>query len=79
MDFGWHDHPTAAVKAYGTATTTASTSRRIYKQSKQPLVVYAAGMKAMGADKIPVSWPHDGLQHDKSSASRSRSSTAIKV
>jgi phage terminase large subunit-like protein len=67
MDFGWHDHPTAAVKAVWDRDNDCVHITGIYKQSKQPLVVYAAGMKAMGADKIPVSWPHDGLQHDKSS------------
>jgi len=65
MDFGWHDHPTAAVKAAWDRDNDCVHLTAVYKQSKQPLVVYAAGIKAMGDH--PVAWPHDGLMHDKSS------------
>lgn len=67
MDFGWHDHPTAALKAAWDRDNDCVHIMACFKQSKQPLAVYAAGIKALGGDKIPVSWPHDGLQHDKSS------------
>ncbi len=65
MDFGWSDHPTAAVKLAWDRDNDCVHIVAIYKQSKQPLAVYAAGIKAMGDH--PVAWPHDGLQHDKSS------------
>jgi phage terminase large subunit-like protein len=67
MDFGWHDHPTAAVKAAWDRDNDCVHITALYKQSKQPLAVYAAGIVALGGNTIPVSWPHDGLQHDKSS------------
>jgi hypothetical protein len=64
MDFGWQQHPTAAVKGAwdqeGVLHLTAA-----YRQSGQPLPVYASAIREMG--KHPVAWPHDGLQHDKSS------------
>lgn len=65
MDFGWHDHPTAAVKGAWDRDNDCLHLTGIYKQSKQPLAVYAAGVKALG--DLPVAWPHDGLMHDKSS------------
>jgi phage terminase large subunit-like protein len=68
MDFGWHDHPTAAVKAAWDRDNDCVHITAVYKQSKQPLVVYAAGIKAMGDH--PVAWPHDGLMHDKSSGAQ---------
>jgi hypothetical protein len=38
----------------------------VYKLAQATPVVHAAAMKARGA-KIPMAWPHDGLQHDKGS------------
>lgn len=67
MDFGWHDHPTAAVRLAWDRDTDTVHITRAFKQSKQTLATYAAGVKALGGDVLPVSWPHDGLQHDKSS------------
>jgi hypothetical protein len=65
MDFGWHDHPTAAVKLAHDKDTDVVHIVSCYRQSGQPLPVYATAIKAMGS--LPVAWPHDGLQHDKSS------------
>lgn len=65
MDFGWQDHPTAAVKLAWDKAADVVHITSAYRQSGQPLPVYATAIKAMG--KLPVAWPHDGLQHDKSS------------
>lgn len=66
MDFGWHDHPTAAVKLAWDRDNDCVHITAIYKQAKETLATYAAGIKALG--DLPVAWPHDGLMHDKSSA-----------
>jgi phage terminase large subunit-like protein len=64
MDFGWQDHPTAAVKmAWDPDDVCHIVSA--YRQKSQPLPVYAAAIKALG--NHPIAWPHDGLMHDKSS------------
>ncbi len=68
MDFGWHDHPTAGVRMAWDRDTHTVHITRLYKRSKETLATYAAGIKAIGGDELPVAWPHDGLQHDKSSA-----------
>lgn len=68
MDFGWSDHPTAALRAAWDRDTDCVHITRVYKRSKETLATYAAGIKALGGDRLPVAWPHDGLQHDKSSA-----------
>jgi len=67
MDFGWHDHPTAAVRGAWDRDTDCVHITAIYKQSKETLATYAAGIKALG-EGLPVAWPHDGLMHDKSSS-----------
>jgi phage terminase large subunit-like protein len=65
MDFGWQQHPTAAVKMAWEKEADVVHIVSAYRQSGQPLPVYAAAIKAMG--KHPIAWPHDGLIHDKSS------------
>lgn len=65
MDFGWQQHPTAAVKGAWDVANDIVHITAAYRQSGQPLPVYASAIKAMG--KFSVAWPHDGLQHDKSS------------
>lgn len=65
MDFGWQQHPTAAVKIAHDLQNDIVHITGAYRQSGQPLPVYASAIRAMG--KHPVAWPHDGLQHDKSS------------
>ena len=65
MDFGWQDHPTAAVKMAWDQVADVVHITAAYRQSGQPLPVYATAIKAMG--NLPVAWPHDGLMHDKSS------------
>lgn len=63
LDFGW-DHPTAAVWAAWDRDTDTIHLYDIYRVSEQPVIVHAAAIKSRGA-WIPVSWPHDGLQHEK--------------
>ncbi len=65
MDFGWQDHPTAAVKMAHDVSNDVVHITSAYRQSGQPLPVYASAIKSMG--RLPVAWPHDGLMHDKSS------------
>ena len=65
MDFGWQQHPTAAVKGAWDVANDIVHITAAYRQSGQPLPVYATAIKAMG--NLQVAWPHDGLQHDKSS------------
>ena len=65
MDFGWHDHPTAAIRLAHDVNSDVVHITACYRQSEQPLPVYASAIRALG--KLPVAWPHDGLQFDKSS------------
>lgn len=65
MDFGWQGHPTAAVKGVWDEEADVLHIVSAYRQSGQPLPVYATAIKALG--NHPVAWPHDGLQHDKAS------------
>jgi phage terminase large subunit-like protein len=46
VDFGWHDHPTAAVKGCWDRDNDCVHITAIYKQAKQTLPTYAAGIKA---------------------------------
>lgn len=63
LDYGW-DHPTAAVWMALDRDTDTIHVYDCYRVSEQPIAVHAAAVRARGA-WIPVSWPHDGLQHDK--------------
>lgn len=65
IDFGW-DHPTAAAWLAWDRDSDAIHIYDVYRRSKETPAVHAAAIKARG-DWIPVSWPHDGLQHDKGS------------
>lgn len=65
MDFGW-DHPTAAVWIAWDRDTDCVHVYDEYRQLEAIPAIHAATMRAKG-DWIPVSWPHDGLQHDKGS------------
>lgn len=65
IDFGW-DHPTAAVNcAWDRDSDTFYVCKEYRKREATP-VIHAAAIKPWG-DWVPVSWPHDGLQHDKGS------------
>lgn len=65
IDFGW-DHPTAAVKLAWDRDADCLYVVNEYAQREATPVVHAAAVNAWGK-WIPVSWPHDGLQHDKQS------------
>lgn len=65
LDFGW-DHPTATIWLTHDADTDTLYLTDCYRVRQQTPIVHAAAIKARGA-KIPVAWPHDGLQHDKGS------------
>lgn len=65
LDFGW-DHPTAAVWITYDADSDTVYVTDCYRVREQTPIIHAAAIKARGA-KIPVAWPHDGLQHDKGS------------
>lgn len=65
LDIGW-DHPTAAVWLTWDADTDTVYVTDCYRVRQQTPIIHAAAIKARGA-KIPVAWPHDGMQHDKGS------------
>lgn len=65
LDIGW-DHPTAAVWLAWDRDTDTIHIYDCYRAKEQTPIVHAAAIKARGK-WIPVSWPHDGLQHDKGS------------
>lgn len=65
IDFGWNHPFAAAWLAYDADTDTIYVTD-CYKVREATPIIHAATIKAKG-DWIPVSWPHDGLQHDKGS------------
>lgn len=65
LDIGW-DHPTAAVWMAWDRDTDTLHIYDCYRQKEQTPIMHAAALKSRGV-WIPVSWPHDGLQHDKGS------------
>lgn len=65
IDFGW-DHPTAASRLAWDRDNDVLYVVGEYAQRESTPVIHAAAIKAWG-DWLPVSWPHDGLQHDKQS------------
>ena len=65
LDFGW-DHPTAAVWLAFDRDTDTIYVYDTYRVSKESVAVHAAALRGKG-EWIPVSFPHDGLQHDKGS------------
>lgn len=64
IDFGW-DHPTAAAWLAWDRDTDIVHVYDVYRVREETAVVHAAAIKARG-DWIPVAWPHDGLQTEKS-------------
>jgi phage terminase large subunit-like protein len=63
LDFGW-DHPTATVWIAHDVDTDTVHLYDAYRMREATPIIHAATIRAKG-DWIPVSWPHDGLQHDK--------------
>lgn len=64
MDFGW-DHPTAASWLAWDRDTDTVYVFDTHRLSEATPDVHAAAIRRRG-EWIPVAWPHDGLQHDKS-------------
>jgi len=65
IDFGW-EHPTAVVWMAWDRDNDCIYVYNCYRQNHVTPAVVAATIRAK-RDWIPVSWPHDGLQHDKGS------------
>ena len=65
LDFGW-DHPTAAIEMVWDKDGKRVIVTKAYRKREATPIIHAAALKAWG-DWIPVSWPRDGLAHDKGS------------
>jgi hypothetical protein len=65
VDFGW-DHPFAATRCAWDRDNDVFYIINEYRQREASPIIHAASIKPWG-EWIPVSWPHDGLQHDKGS------------
>jgi terminase large subunit-like protein len=65
MDFGW-DHPFAAIKMAWDRDSDIVHIVQTYRIRNETPVIHAAHLRPWG-EKLPWSWPHDGLQHDKGS------------
>jgi phage terminase large subunit-like protein len=65
IDFGW-DHPTAVVWMAWDRDNDCIYVYNLFRENKVTPIEVAAAMRNKGL-WIPVSWPHDGLQHDKGS------------
>lgn len=65
LDFGW-DHPFAACRCAWDRDNDIFYVIGEYRQSQATPIIHAASIRPWGT-WIPVSWPHDGLQHDKGS------------
>lgn len=63
MDFGY-DHPTAAVWIAYDPDTDVAYLYDAYRQREASPAIHSVAIRTRGA-WIPVSWPHDGYQHDK--------------
>ena len=70
MDFGW-DHPQAHIQLAIDPDSARIYVTQAWKASKkQPFEAWESVKH--WAKKIPTSWPHDGLQHEKGSAKQQR-------
>lgn len=65
IDFGW-DHPFAAVRMAWDRDADCLYVTAGYRQRETTPAIHATAIRGWGA-WIPVAWPHDGLQHDKTS------------
>ena len=65
VDFGW-DHPFAATRCAWDRDPDIFYVTAAYRQKEAVPAIHAASVRPWGT-WIPVSWPHDGLQHDKGS------------
>ena len=65
LDFGW-DHPTAAVKLAWDRDKDVVYVVSDYRARTTTPVLHVAALKPWG-ERLIWAWPHDGLQHDKTS------------
>ncbi len=65
LDFGW-DHPTAAAKLAWDRDNDVVYVTQAYKRREATPLIHAGALKPWG-EWLPWAWPHDGLQHDKTS------------
>lgn len=65
IDFGW-SHPFAASWIAIDPDSDVYYIYDCYRQSEATPAIHAAAMRGRG-QWIPISWPHDGMQHDKGS------------
>jgi hypothetical protein len=65
IDFGW-DHPFGAAKIAWDRDADVIYVTACYRERQATPPIHAAAIRPWG-ERIPVAWPHDGLQHDKSS------------
>jgi hypothetical protein len=63
MDFGW-DHPQAHIQMYEDRDNNRFYVTRAWK-CREKSANEAWGVVKEWGEKIPVAWPHDGLQHEK--------------
>lgn len=73
-DFGW-DHPQAWVKCAVDRDNDAFYVLDAWKESQMTPVLAAARVRQWG-EWLPISWPHDGLAHDKGSGKQLRAQYA---
>lgn len=67
LDFGWGDHPTAgAFIAYDSEADIIYLYDG-YRSKETGIATHASALRNRSRGKIRFSWPHDGLQKDKSS------------
>jgi phage terminase large subunit-like protein len=64
VDFGW-DHPFAACSLAWDRDADVVYVTKVYRQREATPIIHAAAIKPWG-DWIPIAWPHDGLNHEKS-------------
>lgn len=65
IDFGW-DHPTAGARLAWDRDNDIIYVTRDYRQREATPIIHAAALKPWD-EWLPWAWPHDGLQHDKTS------------
>jgi phage terminase large subunit-like protein len=65
LDFGW-DHPTAGVNLAWDRDNDIVFITKDYRQREATPLIHSAALKPWGS-WLPWAWPHDGLQHDKTS------------
>ena len=70
IDFGW-DHPFAGGKIAWDRDSDCIYVTNEYRESKAIPAVHAMAIRAWG-EWVPVSWPHDGLNHEKGTGEQLR-------